>query len=106
MPAQVHCVQAYGRLLAVLQELGPFPTGVMLHSWAGSPDMTYQLAAIDGVYFSVSGHLTRLKPAKARATVAAVRAHGMFPLMSTRTGQIVHTACRTQCRAWCVVGCT
>lgn len=90
--AQVHCVQAYGRLLAVLQQLGPFSAGLVLHSWAGSPDMTHQLAAIDGVYFSVSGHLTRLRPAKARATVAAVRANGVFPLMSPRS-------------ACCVVGC-
>jgi hypothetical protein len=35
--------------------------------------MVAQLVAIEGVHFSVSGHVTRLKPAKARATVAAVR---------------------------------
>ena len=85
-PAQVHCVQAYGRLLAILQELGPFPAKLVLHSWAGSPDISHQLAAIDGVYFSVSGHITRLKPAKARATVAAVRAvTWRCPLLPSRS---------------------
>ena len=66
-------MQAYGRLLGVLQELGPFPAGLVLHSWSGPPEMVAQLAAIEGVHFSVSGHATRLKLAKARATVAAVR---------------------------------
>ncbi len=66
-------MQAYGRLLGVLQASGPFPAGLLLHSWAGPPEMVAQLVAIEGVHFSVSGHVTRLKPAKARATVAAVR---------------------------------
>ena len=84
----MHCVQAYGRLLAVLQRLGPFPAGLVLHSWAGSPDVTRQLAVLDGVHFSVSGHLTRLKPARARATVAAVRFSGMAsPLRAACDGR-------------------
>ena len=91
MLAQVHCVQAYGRLLAVLQELGPFPAGLVLHSWAGSPDVTHQLATTDGVYFSVSGHLTRLRPAKARATVAAVRADGVFASRRPAVGGSPHS---------------
>ena len=66
-------MQAYGRLLGVLQAFGPFPAGMVLHSWAGPPEMVAQLAAIEGVHFSVSGHMMRLKPAKARATIAAVR---------------------------------
>ena len=70
---QVHCVQAYGRLLGVLQATGPFPAGLVLHSWAGPLEMVPPLVAIDGVHFSVSGHVTRVKLAKARATVAAVR---------------------------------
>ena len=97
--AQVHCVQAFGRLLAVLQALGPFPAGLLLHSWAGPPDMVPQLAAIDGVCFSVSGHITRLKPAKARATVAAVRSlcmhsrqHGPCNVLIGCLPQLVETA--------------
>ena len=56
-----------------MQELGPFPAGIVLHSWAGSADMVPPLAKVDGVYFSISGHLTHLKADKAAATVQQVQ---------------------------------
>lgn len=36
----------------------------MLHSWAGSADMTKQLARIEGVHFSISGHSLSLSDKK------------------------------------------
>ena len=37
-------------------QAGPYPAGLVLHSWTGSAEMTKQLARIEGVYFSISGH--------------------------------------------------
>jgi len=36
----------------------------VLHSWAGSADMTKQLAKTEGVYFSISGHTFSLSDKK------------------------------------------
>ena len=69
-PSQVHCVRAFGALLAAVQGAAPFPAGLVLHSWGGSADVTHQLARLPGVHFSVSGHATRLKPDKAAAMLA------------------------------------
>ena len=46
--------------------------GVVLHSWAGSADMTQMLAKVEGVHFSISGHLTALKRVKAEAMLQQV----------------------------------
>ena len=46
--------------------------GLVLHSWAGSADMTQMLARIEGVHFSISGHLTALKRTKAEAMLQQV----------------------------------
>ena len=46
--------------------------GLVLHSWAGSADMTQMLANIEGVHFSISGHLTALKRVKAEAMLQQV----------------------------------
>jgi TatD related DNase len=43
---QVHCVRAYGNLLAAIQELGPFPAGLVLHSFAGPVEMVAPLAKV------------------------------------------------------------
>lgn len=66
-------MRAAGALLAVLREEGPFPRGLLLHSWAGPAALVGPLAAIPGVHFSLSGHLTRQPLAKARAMVQLVR---------------------------------
>ena len=69
----MHCVRAYGKLLELVQAAGPFPAGLLLHSWAGPPEMVGPLAKVPGVHFSLSGHLTRLPLAKACDTVQQVR---------------------------------
>lgn len=54
--AQVHCVQAFGKLQEILQEYAPFPSGFILHSWAGNAEQVKQFRKIEGVFFSISGH--------------------------------------------------
>jgi TatD DNase family protein len=66
----VHCVQAFGELLRVLTRHGPFPRGVVLHSWGGSPEMIPALVKL-GCFLSFSGSITRIRFAKARASAIA-----------------------------------
>lgn len=70
-PASVHCVSAFGDLQEILQEMGPFPAGIILHSYAGSAEMVQTLAKF-GAYFSFSGFLTSVKSQKAKRILQAV----------------------------------
>ncbi len=45
----------------------------MLHSWAGSAEVTRQLARIEGVYFSISGHTFNLSDKKLTPMLQQVR---------------------------------
>lgn len=71
-PISVHCVRAFGRLAEIVRQEAPFPAGLILHSWAGSADITAGLAKLGGIYFSISGHLTRIATSKASAMLAQV----------------------------------
>ena len=68
---QVHCVKAAPQLLTLVRELGPFPAGLILHSFLGPPDLIKPFAAVDGVHFSLSGHCLR-SASKAPALVSQV----------------------------------
>nr|KJB82510.1 hypothetical protein B456_013G199600 [Gossypium raimondii] len=70
-PASVHCLDAFPELLQIMKEIGPFPAGVILHSFQGSPEVVPQLTKL-GSYFSFSGHLMPLKEDKGRKIVKAV----------------------------------
>lgn len=70
-PASIHCVRAFGDLLEIMKSVGPFPAGVILHSFLGSPEMVPDLAKL-GAYFSFSGFLMSMKPQKAKKLVNAV----------------------------------
>ncbi|GAB4826882.1 hypothetical protein Ancab_033762 [Ancistrocladus abbreviatus] len=70
-PASVHCVRAFGELLEVMKSAGPFPAGVVLHSYLGSAEMVPELAKL-GAYFSFSGFLMSMKPQKAKKMLEAV----------------------------------
>ncbi|CAL9108808.1 unnamed protein product [Musa textilis] len=50
---------------------GPFPAGVVLHSYIGSAELVPGLAKL-GSYFSFSGHLTSMKPEKAKEVLKSV----------------------------------
>ncbi|OVA00014.1 TatD family [Macleaya cordata] len=70
-PASIHCVRAFGDLLEIMQSTGPFPAGVILHSYLGSAEMVPSLAKL-GAYFSFSGYLMDLKPQKAKKMLKSV----------------------------------
>lgn len=70
-PASIHCVRAFGDLLQILKEAGPFPAGVILHSYLGSAEMVPQLVEV-GAYFSFSGFLMSMKEQKAKMMLKAV----------------------------------
>lgn len=44
----------------------------MLHSWVGPAEMMDALAKLEGVYFSLSGHLTRMSKKKYEPMVKRV----------------------------------
>ncbi|XP_062110981.1 uncharacterized protein LOC133822608 [Humulus lupulus] len=70
-PASVHCVRAFGDLLPIMQRMGPFPAGVILHSYLGSAEMVPEFAKL-GAYFSFSGFLMSMQEKKAKKMLKKV----------------------------------
>ncbi|KAG9455344.1 hypothetical protein H6P81_008248 [Aristolochia fimbriata] len=70
-PASVHCVRAFGDVLQAMQSIGPFPAGVILHSFQGSAEVVPGFAKL-GAYFSFSGYIMSLKTQKAKKMLKAV----------------------------------
>ncbi|VFQ89012.1 unnamed protein product [Cuscuta campestris] len=70
-PVSTHCVCAYGDLLEILKSEGPFPNGIILHSFLGPAEMVPEFAKL-GAYFSFSGFLMSLKESKAKKMVRSV----------------------------------
>lgn len=70
-PASVHCVRAFGDLLDIMKSIGPFPEGVILHSYLGSAEMVPEFAKL-GAHFSFSGFLMAMKETKAKKMLKAV----------------------------------
>ncbi|KAJ7976339.1 TatD related DNase [Quillaja saponaria] len=64
-PASIHCVRAFGDLLQLMKSMGPFPAGVILHSYLGSAEMVPEFFKL-GAYFSFSGFLMSMKAKKAK----------------------------------------
>ncbi|KAJ0243715.1 TatD related DNase [Hirschfeldia incana] len=70
-PASIHCVRAFGDLLEITKSLGPFPAGLILHSYLGSAEMVPEFAKL-GAYFSFSGFLMSMSEKKAKKMLKAV----------------------------------
>ncbi|KAL0363323.1 UNVERIFIED_CONTAM: putative metal-dependent hydrolase YabD [Sesamum calycinum] len=70
-PASVHCVRAFGDLLEILKSVGPFPSGVVLHSYLGSAEMVPEFSKL-GAYFSFSGFLMSMKESKAKKMLKSI----------------------------------
>ncbi|KAL5837170.1 hypothetical protein ACOSQ3_014339 [Xanthoceras sorbifolium] len=64
-PASIHCVRAFGDMLEIMKSVGPFPAGVILHSYLGSAEMVPEFSRL-GAYFSFSGFLMSMKAQKAK----------------------------------------
>ncbi|EFH47195.1 hypothetical protein ARALYDRAFT_908035 [Arabidopsis lyrata subsp. lyrata] len=56
-PVAVHCIDAFDDLLEIMRSIGPFPGGVILHSFNGSAEGVPKLNEL-GAYLSFSGWFT------------------------------------------------
>lgn len=73
LPASLHCLQAWGRLLDRLRR-GPCPpNGFLLHSYGGPAEMVVPLARL-GAYFGFPGYFLRSRKARQRETFRSVPA--------------------------------
>lgn len=65
LPVSIHCLQAWGRLLELLQD-NPRPArGLVLHSYGGPAEMIGPLAGL-GAYFSLPGYFAHAKKDRQR----------------------------------------
>ncbi len=65
LPVSIHCLQAWGRLLELL-ETGPRPKrGFLLHSYGGPKEMIPPLARL-GAYFSLPGYFAHERKERQR----------------------------------------
>jgi len=69
-PAMVHCLQAWGWLLEVLEREGPSPP-LLIHAYGGAAEMIPPLAA-RGAFFSFGGGVLHERKLRARAALRAV----------------------------------
>ena len=53
-PLAIHCVQAWGRLLALVRQIGLPRAGAMVHGFSGSREVAAELQGL-GVHLSFSG---------------------------------------------------
>ena len=67
LPVSIHCLQAWGRMLELLQNTPRPRCGFLLHSYGGPPEMIPALAAL-GAYFSLPGYFAHERKARQRGT--------------------------------------
>ena len=73
LPASIHCLKAWGRILELLQE-GPVPErGFLLHSYGGPTEMVQAFAQL-GAYFSFPGYFLRAAKGRHREAFKPVPA--------------------------------
>jgi TatD DNase family protein len=77
LPVSIHCLQAWGRMLEILQT-EPRPTrGFLLHSYGGSKEMVTPLANL-GAYFSLPGYYAHAQKSRHRETFQEVPAERLL----------------------------
>jgi len=70
-PVSIHCLQAWGRLLEILQTEPRPARGFLLHSYGGSMEMVTPFAEL-GAYFSLPGYFAHERKARQRETFQQV----------------------------------
>jgi TatD DNase family protein len=103
LPVSIHCLQAWGRMLEVLQA-GPLPArGFLLHSYGGPKEMVASFAEL-GAYFSFPGYYANARKERQREAFRQIPADRLlietdapdqrlpdelnrFPLTDSKTGQ-------------------
>lgn len=72
LPVSIHCLRAWGTLLALLREAPSLaPRGFLLHSFAGPKDMIAEFVG-QGAYFSISGYFFHERKRQQLETFLAV----------------------------------
>jgi len=71
LPVSIHCLQAWGRLLELLQNNPRPQRGFVLHSFGGAAEMVPALAKL-GAYFSFPGYFLHERKLKQRETFKQV----------------------------------
>lgn len=67
LPVGIHCLQAWGRMLELLQVTPRPACGFLLHSYGGPPEMIPSLAKL-GAYFSLPGYFAHERKERQRET--------------------------------------
>jgi TatD DNase family protein len=67
LPVSIHCLQAWGRMLEILQTEPRPAVGFLLHSYGGPQEMVESFAAL-GAYFSLPGYYAHERKERQRAT--------------------------------------
>ena len=70
-PVSIHCRQAWGRLIELLDQFGDLPRGILIHCFGGSAEVAMELVKRGG-YISFSGSITRPNNKKAGPAIRAV----------------------------------
>ena len=73
LPVSIHCLQAWGRMLELLQKNPRPPRGFVLHSFGGPVEMIPAFAKL-GAYFSFPGYFLHERKLKQRETFRHVPA--------------------------------
>ena len=77
LPASIHCLQAWGRMLELLKA-GPRPArGFLLHSYGGPQEMVKPFADL-GAYFSLPGYYAHERKERQRETFRHVPAERLL----------------------------
>jgi TatD DNase family protein len=71
LPVIVHCVRAHGRLLELLEHVGPLPRGGVLHAYGGPAELVPRYRKLN-LRFSFGGIITHPEAKKPRAALQAV----------------------------------
>ncbi len=70
-PVTIHCRQAWGRLIELLDQFGELPRGMLIHCFGGTAEVATELVK-RGAYISFSGSITRPNAKKAGPAIRAV----------------------------------
>ncbi len=70
-PVSIHCRQAWGRLIELLDGFGELPRGMLIHCFGGSAEVAMELVKRGG-YISFSGSITRPNNRKAGPAIRSV----------------------------------
>lgn len=69
-PLSIHCRRAWGRLVPILKEHGPFPSGFVVHAYSGATEILDDLFSLGGS-ISFSGSITRSGNKRGHKSAAA-----------------------------------